>query len=79
MILGGAELDRKTTSSIVITSQGQSMELVMASPREADEWFTALQKAIDVQNHREECDAEALSKIADTAGINIDVSANGVV
>ena len=77
--MSGAELERKTTTCFVLSRRDQSLELTTSSPRESDEWCAALQKAIDAQKHRAQCDAEALSKIAEVVSTPVDVTVNGQV
>ena len=74
----GVELDRKTADSVTLARQGEEMDLVMASPREADEWYAAFASVADALRNREKEDAEALSKIADRVGVALTVVADGV-
>ena len=77
--MSGADVERKSTTCFVVSRRDQSLELTTSSPRETDEWCAALQKAIDAQKHRAQCDAEALSKIAEVVSTPVDVAVNGQV
>jgi len=79
MGMHGVELDRNTNDSVTLTKQGEEMTLVMSSPKEADEWYTALESVVVTLQNREKEDAEALSKIAENVGVPLNIIADGKV
>ena len=79
MPMHGVELDRKTADSVTLARHGEEMDLVMASPREADEWYAAFESVVDALRNREKEDAEALSKIAENVGVALNIVADGEV